>query len=70
MTKTLYLYVVAVCLSVACSTSAQQAPPDVTKALELPQSREFFAANSFERVDLDPQQFAKLIHRTRSTGKR
>ncbi|MFL6936736.1 MAG: Bug family tripartite tricarboxylate transporter substrate binding protein [Xanthobacteraceae bacterium] len=34
---------------------------DVTKALELPQSREFFAANSFERVDLDPQQFAKLI---------
>jgi tripartite-type tricarboxylate transporter receptor subunit TctC len=34
---------------------------DVTKALELPQSREFFATNSFERVDLDPQQFAKLI---------
>jgi tripartite-type tricarboxylate transporter receptor subunit TctC len=34
---------------------------DVAKALDLPQSREFFATNSFERVDLDPQQFAKLI---------
>jgi tripartite-type tricarboxylate transporter receptor subunit TctC len=34
---------------------------DVTKALELPQSREFFATNSFERVDLDPQQFSQLI---------
>ena len=34
---------------------------DVAKALELPQSREFFATNSFERVDLSPAQFAKLI---------
>jgi tripartite-type tricarboxylate transporter receptor subunit TctC len=34
---------------------------DVSKALDLPPSREFFATNSFERVDLDPQQFATLI---------
>ena len=34
---------------------------DVAKALELPQSREFFATNSFERVDLSPAQFARLI---------
>jgi tripartite-type tricarboxylate transporter receptor subunit TctC len=34
---------------------------DVVKVLELPQSREFFATNSFERVDLSPAQFAKLI---------
>jgi tripartite-type tricarboxylate transporter receptor subunit TctC len=34
---------------------------DVSKALDLPQSREFFASNSFERVDLDPQQFGQLI---------
>ena len=34
---------------------------DVAKALELPQSREFFATNSFERVDLSPAQFAQLI---------
>jgi tripartite-type tricarboxylate transporter receptor subunit TctC len=34
---------------------------DVAKVLELPQSREFFATNSFERVDLSPAQFAKLI---------
>jgi tripartite-type tricarboxylate transporter receptor subunit TctC len=27
----------------------------------LPQSREFFEANSFERVDLTPDQFAQLI---------
>jgi tripartite-type tricarboxylate transporter receptor subunit TctC len=34
---------------------------DVGKVLELPQSREFFQTNSFERVDLTPQQFAQLI---------
>ena len=34
---------------------------DVSKVLELPQSREFFQTNSFERVDLTPAQFAKLI---------
>src|SRR3977135_212501 len=34
---------------------------DVGKVLELPQSREFFATNSFERVDLTPEQFARLI---------
>jgi tripartite-type tricarboxylate transporter receptor subunit TctC len=27
----------------------------------LPQSREFFEANSFERVELTPDQFAQLI---------
>jgi tripartite-type tricarboxylate transporter receptor subunit TctC len=34
---------------------------DVSKVLDLPQSREFFQTNSFERVDLTPAQFAKLI---------
>ncbi len=34
---------------------------DVAAALTLPQTREFFATNSFERVDLTPQQFAKLV---------
>ena len=34
---------------------------DVSQVLELPQSREFFQTNSFERVDLTPAQFAKLI---------
>jgi tripartite-type tricarboxylate transporter receptor subunit TctC len=34
---------------------------DVAKVLELPQSREFFRTNSFERVDLTPPQFAALI---------
>ena len=34
---------------------------DVSKVLELPQSREFFRTNSFERVDFTPAQFAKLI---------
>jgi tripartite-type tricarboxylate transporter receptor subunit TctC len=33
---------------------------DVTKVLELPQSREFFQTNSFERVDLTPDQFEQL----------
>ena len=34
---------------------------DVAKVLELPQSREFFRTNSFERVDLSPAQFSQLI---------
>jgi tripartite-type tricarboxylate transporter receptor subunit TctC len=34
---------------------------DVAKVLELPQSREFFQTNSFERVDLTPEQFGQLI---------
>jgi tripartite-type tricarboxylate transporter receptor subunit TctC len=34
---------------------------DVAKALDAPQTREFFQKNSFERVDLTPPQFAKLI---------
>src|SRR5438132_1269288 len=34
---------------------------DVAKVLELPQSREFFRVNSFERVDLTPVQFSQLI---------
>lgn len=34
---------------------------DVGKVLDLPQSREFFQKNSFERVDLTPKQFGELI---------
>jgi tripartite-type tricarboxylate transporter receptor subunit TctC len=34
---------------------------DVSKALDLPETREFFKTNSFERVDLSPQNFAKLV---------
>jgi len=34
---------------------------DVSKALALPQTREFFETNSFQRVDLSPQDFQKLI---------
>jgi tripartite-type tricarboxylate transporter receptor subunit TctC len=34
---------------------------DVSMALELPQSREFFRTNGLERVDLTPEQFAVLI---------
>ena len=34
---------------------------DVSKALELPETRQFFKTNSFERVDLSPQQFGELI---------
>jgi tripartite-type tricarboxylate transporter receptor subunit TctC len=34
---------------------------DVSKALDLPETRQFFKTNSFERVDLSPQDFAKLI---------
>jgi tripartite-type tricarboxylate transporter receptor subunit TctC len=34
---------------------------DISKVLDLPESREFFTTNSFERVDLSPAQFAALI---------
>ena len=34
---------------------------DVSKALELPETRQFFKANSFERVELSPREFGKLI---------
>ena len=36
---------------------------DVSKVLDLPQTREFFQTNSFERVDLSPAQFGELIER-------
>jgi tripartite-type tricarboxylate transporter receptor subunit TctC len=34
---------------------------DVSKALELSETKQFFKTNSFERVDLSPQDFGKLI---------
>ena len=34
---------------------------DVSKALDLPQTRDFFKSNSFERVDLSPADFGALI---------
>ena len=34
---------------------------DVSKVLDLPQTREFFQKNSFERIDLSPAQFGKLV---------
>jgi tripartite-type tricarboxylate transporter receptor subunit TctC len=34
---------------------------DVSKALELPETRQFFKTNSFERADLSPQEFGNLI---------
>jgi tripartite-type tricarboxylate transporter receptor subunit TctC len=34
---------------------------DVAKALDLPETRQFFKTNSFERVALSPQDFGKLI---------
>ena len=34
---------------------------DVSKVLDLPQTKEFFEKNSFERVPLSPAQFGKLI---------
>jgi tripartite-type tricarboxylate transporter receptor subunit TctC len=34
---------------------------DVSKVLDLPQTKEFFQKNSFERVDLTQAQFGKLI---------
>ena len=39
---------------------------DVSKVLDLPQTREFFEKNSFERVNLSPAEFGKLVeHDTR-----
>ena len=34
---------------------------DVSEALDLPETKKFFANNSFERVNLSPQEFGKLI---------
>ena len=34
---------------------------DVSKALDLPETRQFFKTNRFERVDLSPQDFGKLV---------
>jgi tripartite-type tricarboxylate transporter receptor subunit TctC len=34
---------------------------DVSKALDHPDTKKFFAANSFDRVELSPQDFGKLI---------
>jgi tripartite-type tricarboxylate transporter receptor subunit TctC len=34
---------------------------DVSKALDLPDTRQFFETNSFDRVDLSPQEFSKLL---------
>ena len=34
---------------------------DVAKVLDLPQSRDFFKTNAFERVDLSPQKFGELV---------
>jgi tripartite-type tricarboxylate transporter receptor subunit TctC len=34
---------------------------DVSKALDLPETRQFFKTNSFERIDLSPQQFGELV---------
>jgi tripartite-type tricarboxylate transporter receptor subunit TctC len=34
---------------------------DVAKVLELPETKQFFNTNSFQRVDLSPQEFGNLI---------
>jgi tripartite-type tricarboxylate transporter receptor subunit TctC len=34
---------------------------DVSKVLDLPETRDFFEANSLTRVNLPPQQFGELI---------
>jgi len=34
---------------------------DIGKVLDLPQPKEFFEKNSFERVTLSPPEFAKLV---------
>lgn len=39
----------------------QKIHADVSKALDLPQSKEFFEKNSFERVTLSPAEFRKLV---------
>ena len=36
---------------------------DVSKVLDLPQTKEFFEKNSFERVTDSPAEFAKLVER-------
>jgi tripartite-type tricarboxylate transporter receptor subunit TctC len=36
---------------------------DVSKVLDLPQTREFFEKNSFERVTDSPAEFARLVER-------
>ena len=41
----------------------QKIHADVSKVLDLPQSKEFFEKNSFERVTLSPPEFAKLVAR-------
>ncbi len=40
---------------------AQKIHADVSKVLDLPQTKEFFEKNSFERVTLSPPEFAKLV---------
>jgi tripartite-type tricarboxylate transporter receptor subunit TctC len=39
----------------------QRIHADVSKVLDLPQSKEFFGKNSFERVTLSPSEFKKLV---------
>jgi tripartite-type tricarboxylate transporter receptor subunit TctC len=39
----------------------QKIHADVSKVLDLPQSKEFFEKNSFERVTLSPSEFKKLV---------
>jgi tripartite-type tricarboxylate transporter receptor subunit TctC len=39
----------------------QKIHADVSKVLDLPQSKEFFEKNSFERVTLSPSEFEKLV---------
>ncbi len=39
----------------------QKIHADVSKVLDLPQSKEFFEKNSFERVTLSPAEFRKLV---------
>jgi tripartite-type tricarboxylate transporter receptor subunit TctC len=34
---------------------------DVAKVLDLPETKQFFNTNSFQRVDLSPQEFGNLI---------
>ena len=39
----------------------QKIHADVSKVLDLPQTKEFFQKNSFERVTDSPAEFAKLV---------
>ncbi len=43
---------------------------DVSKVLDLPQTREFFEKNSFERVTDSPAEFARLVERDSQHWKR